>query len=259
MINEIVLITGGFDPIHSGHVDLIQNAARLIKASNHGGQLFIGLNSDAWLIRKKGAAFMPWHERATVLRAIKGVDKVFSFNDDDGTAIDAIRKIKAENPKTMLFFANGGDRTKENIPELITKDSMTDFLFGIGGTDKKNSSSWILQEWKAPKTERPWGYYRVLHHDDPRVKVKELTVNPGAALSLQRHARRSELWFVAGGIATLQNEIHDRGKEIVIPIFNTIRIHKNEWHRLVNKEDVPLKIIEIQYGDECVESDIERR
>jgi len=260
MINEIILVTGGFDPIHSGHINLLQNAARLIKASDHDGQLFVGLNSDAWLTRKKGAAFMPWHERAAVLRAIKGVDRVFSFNDDDGTAIDAIRKIRAENPKTMIFFANGGDRTKENIPEMVFKDDPAiKFLFGIGGDTKDNSSSWILKEWKSPKTERPWGYYRVLHHEDPHVKVKELTVNPGKALSLQRHERRSELWFVAEGIATLQNESLDKGKEILIPTFCSVRIYQNEWHRLVNKEDVPLKIIEIQYGEECVETDIERK
>jgi quercetin dioxygenase-like cupin family protein len=93
-------------------------------------------------------------------------------------------------------FANGGDRTQANIPEMSVQDSQVSFAFGVGGEDKRNSSSWILQEWKAPRTERQWGYYRVLH-EVPGMKVKELTVDPGQSLSMQRHQHRAEYWIVS--------------------------------------------------------------
>jgi mannose-6-phosphate isomerase-like protein (cupin superfamily) len=111
------------------------------------------------------------------------------------------------------------------------------------------------------KTDRPWGYYNVLHTQDTEVKVKELTVMPGERLSMQRHKDRSELWFVAEGTATV-NTINPRNtdKELlgVFNKFEYLRINKEEWHQLCNKEDTPLKVIEIQYGTNCIEEDIER-
>ena len=138
---KIVLVTGGFDPVHSGHIEYI-NAARKL-----GDVLFIGLNSDDWLIRKKGKPFMPWNERHIILSNIRSVDDVFAFDDSDGTAIDAIRRIREENPDHTIIFANGGDRTKENIPEMECGLEDVEFVFGVGGQDKKNSSSWILSNW----------------------------------------------------------------------------------------------------------------
>ena len=138
---KIVLITGGFDPVHSGHIEYI-NAARQI-----GDVLFVGLNSDDWLTRKKGKPFMNWHERHIILSNLRSVDDVFAFDDSDGTAIDAIRRIREENPDTTIVFANGGDRTKENIPEMSCGDEDVEFVFGVGGIEKKNSSSWILKKW----------------------------------------------------------------------------------------------------------------
>lgn len=138
---KLVLITGGFDPIHSGHIEYI-NAARKL-----GDYLFVGLNSDDWLTRKKGKPFLTWHERHIILSNLRSVDDVFAFDDSDGTAIDAIRRVREENPDHTIIFANGGDRTKENIPEMSIDDEDVDFVFGVGGTDKINSSSWILQKW----------------------------------------------------------------------------------------------------------------
>jgi mannose-6-phosphate isomerase-like protein (cupin superfamily) len=161
-------------------------------------------------------------------------------------------------PRNTIVFANGGDRTKENIPEMDTNIDNVEFLFGVGGENKMNSSSWILQEWKAPKTERQWGYYRVLH-EVPGTKVKELTVEPGNKLSLQRHFERSEYWMVAEGQATLLLGTNtDDCKSITLNKFDDIRIPKNTWHQLINNTDSPLKIIEIQYGKNCREEDIER-
>ena len=138
---SIVLVTGGFDPVHSGHIEYI-NAARKL-----GDVLFIGLNSDDWLTRKKGKPFMSWHERHIILSNLRSVYDVFAFDDSDGTAIDAIRRIREENPEQTIIFANGGDRTKENIPEMECGIDDVEFVFGVGGQEKKNSSSWILENW----------------------------------------------------------------------------------------------------------------
>jgi len=246
---KIVLVTGGFDPIHSGHIAYFKAARSL------GDMLLVGINSDEWLIRKKGRAFMPWNERLCIVNNLSMVDEVFTFNDDDGSAKHFIQQVRAHYPEAELIFANGGDRTKDNIPEMDVVDSNLSFVFGIGGEDKKNSSSWILEEWKAPKTERQWGYYRVLHTVGNSVKVKELTVDPGKTLSMQRHKYRSELWFVAEGFAG--NNWEYGGKKI--KLYKTETINPNEWHQLYNPTDKPLKVIEIQYGEACIEEDIERK
>ena len=255
-MKRIVLITGGFDPLHSGHIAYI-NAAREL-----GDLLIVGVNSDEWLRRKKGQEFMPWEERATIIAALHNVDRVINFNDSDNSAKDAIRKVRAINPAAQIIFANGGDRTKENIPEMDLLEEMLhlEFVFGVGGEDKKNSSSWILQEWKAPKTERQWGYYRVLH-EVPGMKVKELTVNPGKSLSMQRHNLRAEYWIVSAGSAVVNSQLTGgyAMPSTVLVQHEEYRVPVNEWHQLTNPFDVPLKVVEIQYGEQCVEEDIERK
>jgi len=246
---KIVLVTGGFDPIHSGHIAYFKAARTL------GDMLIVGLNSDDWLERKKGRAFMPWNERLCIVNNLSMVDEVFTFDDADGSARHFIQQVRAHYPDAELIFANGGDRTANNIPEMDVIDPKLRFEFAVGGTDKKNSSSWILEEWKAPKTVRPWGYYRVLHTVGNNVKVKELTVDPGKTLSMQKHNYRSELWFVAEGLAG--NNWDYGGKKI--KLYKTETINPNEWHQLHNPTDKPLKVIEIQYGERCEEEDIERK
>lgn len=253
-MKNIVLITGGFDPLHSGHLAYIQAAREL------GDILVVGVNSDAWLTRKKGRAFMPLRERTAILRAMRGVDHVMDFDDADGSAKKAIQMVRQSYPQDHIIFANGGDRTKTNIPEMDAADSNMEFRFGVGGENKANSSSWILEEWKAPQTRRPWGYYRVIH-EAPGVKVKELTVDPGAALSMQKHAARAEFWLVAAGEATVYslNRATDMDFRGRYRRHEYIHIASNEWHQLINEEPNPLKIVEIQYGERCEEDDIERR
>ena len=175
-MQKIVLVTGGFDPLHSGHIQYFKEAAKL------GDLLIVGLNSDAWLERKKGRAFMPLNERKTIIEHLSILDAVITYNDDDNSSRAAILKVREIWPDARIIFANGGDRTQSNIPEMDVVDDNLEFVFGVGGENKKNSSSWILKEWKAPKTDRAWGYYRVLH-EVPGMKVKELTVEPGKSLS----------------------------------------------------------------------------
>lgn len=251
---KIVLVTGGFDPIHSGHIELLKAAKKL------GDQLIVGLNSDDWLSRKKGQPFMPWQERNAILKELKCVDHVLDFDDSDGSA-NAFINYMLKNSRGDLIFANGGDRTSDNIPEMTIQDPRLTFEFGVGGDDKKNSSSWILREWKQPKTKRTWGNYRVLHELQPEVKVKELSVKPGASLSMQRHNHRQELWFVAQGQAEVDS-LTDEGqltKLTSLEKFDVLHVTKNEWHQLKNVGEELLKIVEIQFGEQCIEEDIERK
>jgi cytidyltransferase-like protein len=253
-MKKIVLVTGGFDPLHRGHIAYLESAKQL------GDRLVVGVNSDAWLTRKKGQAFMPWRERSAIIRALSCVDFVIDFDDADGTAKHAIQMTRQSYPQDHIIFANGGDRTDENIPEMDVDDTNLKFVFGVGGFNKANSSSWILEEWKAPKTERAWGYYRVLH-EVPGTKVKELTVMPNQNLSMQRHHDRAEHWHVAQGTATVYTINRKSDQELLgeFTQFQHIHINRGEWHQLCNETDQPLRVVEIQYGVNCVEEDIERR
>ena len=252
-MQKIIVVSGGFDPVHSGHIKLIKEARLL------GDMLIVGINSDEWLARKKGRAFMPWQERLCILNNLSSVDEVYTFDDEDGTACHLLEQVRAHYPDSQIVFANGGDRTEKNIPEQSVAG--VEFAFGIGGENKANSSSWILQEWKAPKTKRTWGYYRVLHEDGQQVKVKELTVNPGQRLSMQRHTDRAEHWFVSQGTATVNTLNTKSDVELLgeFDQFQHIHIDRTEWHQLCNLTEEPLKVVEIQYGLNCVEEDIERR
>jgi len=250
----IILATGGFDPLHSGHIQYLETAKKL------GDKLVVGVNSDAWLMRKKGQAFMSWKERATIVGNLRMVNEVIEFDDWDGSARHAIKTVRDRYPDARIVFANGGDRNRTNIPEMDIQDHNLEFEFGVGGSNKANSSSWILEEWKAPKTHRPWGHYRVLYEHGTKVKAKELVVEPGQRLSMQRHQHRSELWFVAAGTATVFTLNKDGESTFLAECqeHQNLMIFRNRWHQLVNLTDQPLKIVEIQYGDRCVEEDINR-
>jgi cytidyltransferase-like protein len=249
---KIVVTSGGFDPVHSGHIDYFYAARQL------GDMLVVGVNSDAWLQRKKGRAFMPISERFSIVNSLKPVDHTRTFDDSDGSACDLLEQIKQVHPDDEIIFANGGDRTKENIPEMSV--SGVTFAFGVGGENKRNSSSWILQEWKAPKTDRVWGYYRVLH-EVPGMKVKELTVEPGQSLSMQRHDFRSEYWIVSEGECVVNSMLPSgyRMSPKHLSKHQEFHIPVDEWHQLTNPFNHPCKIVEIQYGVNCIEEDIERR
>jgi len=248
---KIVLATGGFDPVHSGHIAYLKQAKTL------GDMLIVGLNSDKWLERKKGRAFMPWNERLCVINNLAMVDEVYTFDDEDGSARHFIKQARAHYPDARLIFANGGDRTKDNIPEL--SESGVEFVFGVGGDNKKNSSSDILRRWTSIEVERSWGSYTVLN-EIPGAKVKTLTVMPGQTLSMQRHQYRSEYWMVTEGTCminmALPGDLNNPPK--ILSKYDEWRVPKNTWHQLTNPFARPCTIVEIQYGEQCVEEDIER-
>lgn len=249
---EVVLITGGFDPIHSGHLSYIKAASDL------GQTLVIGVNSDEWLARKKGRSFMPTDERLNIIRAIHNVDYAITFDDADNSGKDAIKQVRQLFPDAKIIFANGGDRTKENIPEMDIDDDNIEFVFSVGGHDKKNSSSWILEEWKNPKTIRPWGWYRVLD-DKPGYKVKELVIEPGKSLSMQKHNKRNEHWYILKGQCDIKTQFYDDTTIIFKSENETYTIAAGVWHQGQNNYKEYCHILEVQHGSECSEEDIERK
>jgi mannose-6-phosphate isomerase-like protein (cupin superfamily) len=182
---------------------------------------------------------------------------VISFDDSDDTAINAIEKARALFPNDRIVFVNGGDRTKENIPEMVCED--VDFEFGVGGENKANSSSWILKEWSQPTVQRAWGTYTVLDTNGTW-QVKELSFDAGKSLSDQRHQHRSEHWHVVSGSILMELDYGMRRTEAkVYWPGQSIDIPKGVWHKATNVGTEPAKVIEVWLGDILKESDIERR
>ena len=249
---KIIVVSGGFDPIHSGHIAYFKSA------KEHGDKLIVALNSDKWLENKKGKAFMPFIERKEIIENLSCVDEVIDFADDDlGSAIEALQKVKKLYPNDKIYFANGGDRDKSNIPEMSVDG--IEFLFSVGGDDKKNSSSWILKTWQYFKEKRIWGKFYNLFEDDG-VKVKELIVHPGKGMSFQRHFKRSEIWLVSKGscVINYSKDSPDNRNSITLNKFDQYNVPLEEWHQITNPFDQPCHIIEIQYGEAVIEEDIER-
>ena len=187
---KILVVSGGFDPLHSGHLAYIN------KASLMGDRLIVALNSDNWLAQKKGQPFMCFGERKEILENLKAVNEVIGFDDADGSCCDALEQIKLLYPKDRIIFCNGGDRDKTNIPEMIVKN--IEFEFGVGGDDKKNSNSWILKNWLGEAEDRVWGKFFNLYTNE-KIKLKELIIHAGKGMSLQRHFSREEIWFISKG------------------------------------------------------------
>lgn len=251
---KIVVVTGGFDPLHSGHIAYFESAKFL------GDRLVVGVNSDDWLQRKKGRYFMPQKERASIIRALEVVNSVVPLSsemDGDDSCKKFLEYMCAHNQEDEIIFANGGDRNSGNIPEMEVAASNLSFKFGVGGEDKKNSSSWILSNWEKPTTQRKWGKYRDLDQNG-HWKVKELSIE--TSLSDQRHFHRSEHWHVVDGDLQMDLEylngyktskIYHSGESIDIP--------KKTWHKATNVGQYPCKVIEVWMGDELSEEDIERR
>ena len=137
------IVSGGFDPIHEGHIAMIKSSAE------RSDGVILLLNSDDWLCRKKGKNFMNFNTRRIICENLKGVIDVLPFDDADNSACDGIKRVREAYPDAELVFANGGDRTKDNIPEsVVCGECNVSLEFGVGGENKANSSSWILKNWE---------------------------------------------------------------------------------------------------------------
>ena len=130
-MKKIIAVSGGFDPIHMGHIRMIREAAKL-------GDVVVILNSDDWLKRKKSYSFMPWEQRAEIIQEFASVEIVSSFDDSDDTACAAIQKFRP------AAFANGGDRYESNTPEMdVCNELGIEMLWNIGGEKEQSSSALV--------------------------------------------------------------------------------------------------------------------
>ena len=248
---KISIVSGGFDPLHSGHIAYLEAAANL------GDELWVCLNSDQWLTAKKGKAFLPFEERKVLLEALRCVDKVIDFDDSDGSCSKGLEIIALQNPQAKLIFCNGGDRNHTNIPE--SANTSIELAFETGGSNKKNSSSSILASWKNDTEQRCWGKFRTLLTNS-NIKVKELVVGPKQGMSFQRHLHRSEVWFVFQGRCKVyfQKKEDTEIQLIALGPGDLLEVPLLAKHQIINDGDDDCLIIEIQYGKSISENDIER-
>ena len=251
MMFDVYLFTGGFDPLHSGHLSVIKSLP---------GNLVIGLNSDEWLTRKKGKPFLNIRERREIMSSLSGVISVIEFDDSDNSACDAIEVCLSRFKKSRIVFVNGGDREQTNTPEYkeYKNHPLVSFKFGVGGSNKLNSSSKILYDWGGYKEQRKWGRFITYNYNDG-VKLKRLEISPGEFISMQKHQDRNEFWLIESGSGIVKygfstdSLIHRN-----VAKHDQIVIEKGMWHQIINDKDGPLRIVEIQYGSRCEESDIIR-
>ena len=138
MYYDVVVLSGGFDPMHVGHLRMIQESAKMAEI------VIVGVNSDEWLMRKKGYVFMPHEERVEMVQGTRGVSKAMAFDDDDNSACDLLRRVRALWPNFKVAFANGGDRTSDNIPEIpVAEELDVHLIWGVGGGKVQSSSDLV--------------------------------------------------------------------------------------------------------------------
>ena len=241
-----VVVSGGFDPVHIGHLRLFKKARGL------GDHLTVILNSDNFLIEKKGFCFMPFEERKEILLGFASVNSVVECIDQDHTVRKTIEMLADEN--AIDIFANGGDRKNiEDIPEYqICKKNNIEMIFDIGG-EKLQSSSSLIDPFINYIEKRPWGKFENLMSSQ-NFLVKKISIQPRQKLSLQYHNHRAEYWVVVNGsgLITIDNE------EIKCSSGSTFQIKKNQLHRIENNNDEDLVLIEVQIGENLSEEDIVR-
>ena len=138
MYYDVIVLSGGFDPMHVGHLRMIQESAKMAQI------VVAGVNSDEWLMRKKGYVFMPHEERVEMVQGTRGVSKAMAFDDDDNSACDLLRRVRALWPNFKVAFANGGDRTSDNIPEIpVAEELDVHLIWGVGGGKIQSSSDLV--------------------------------------------------------------------------------------------------------------------
>jgi cytidyltransferase-like protein len=241
-INICIVVSGGFDPVHKGHLRMFQNAKGL------GENLIVILNNDDFLLKKKGYIFMGQDERKEIIEGFECVDEVIISIDEDLTVCSTLELLASQGRADV--FANGGDRrnTNDNPEYQICSKHNIEMLFNIGGEKIQSSSDLVKNEVK-----KPWGKYLTFEQGDGYL-VKRINVDAGESLSLQSHEHRTELWVVVKGEATVtldgQKKIHNKGECIFIPLKSK--------HRLENMSKDPLELIEVQFGDILSEEDIIR-
>lgn len=241
-----VAVSGGFDPIHIGHVRLFKKAKKL------GDKLVVIVNNDNWLHDKKGFAFMPEIERKELIASLPEVDKVVLTDHVPGeyfvdkSVCKMLRKLKPD------VFVNGGDRKPDGdpVPEVALCEQLgIKMAYNVGRGGKVQSSSWMIQKASKPvkRTARPWGEYYGWDQGDTW-NLKTIYIKPNSRLSLQYHRHREECWLLAEGdaIATLHDS---RGKPQRIQLKKGVMycVGKKQVHRLESKKGGI--VVEVAYGN----------
>jgi len=243
-----VAVSGGFDPLHIGHVRMFEAARKL------GDKLVVILNNDNWLRDKKGFAFMPAKERAEIIKKFPFVDKVVITDhkpsDPDRSVVRALRKIMP------AIFANGGDRdTKDakkkssslNADHAFCKEHGIRVLFNVGHGGKVQSSSWVVRDAARAfnRSVRPWGEYYGWD-SDKGWNLKTIYIKPNKRLSLQYHHHREEWWLLVAGDALAT--FGEGKKSVVIPLKKgeVLRVGKKQVHRLSSRKGGV--VVEVAYG-----------
>jgi cytidyltransferase-like protein len=256
-LDPIVIVSGGFDPVHKGHMALFNAAAK-------HGKVHVLLNSDDWLTRKKGAPLLSFQTREEVLRNMASVHVIHSVDDRDETVLSGLLELRKKYPNTKIFFANGGDRRIDSVPEMwLCKDLEIHLLWNVGG-DKIDSSSKLLNQYMDSAhstkniTHRNWGDYEIIGSGEGWL-AKILTIEPGKSISLQKHTHRSEEWLILKGYGCYTGNEQDCYTIRVYPGLK-ISIPKLTWHWVKNTEKImSLQILEAWFGEKLEESDIERK
>lgn len=240
---KIVTVSGGFDPIHVGHIRMFKEARSL------GDKLVVILNNDNWLRAKKGFTFMPEQERAEIIRHFPFVDDVVITkhlpDDSDRSVCRELREIKP------TVFANGGDRFADDVPEAkLCAELGIKMHFMVGG-GKAQSSSWLTGNIPGKITKKPWGSMEMFRYSD-KWWIKTITVEPKQRLSLQKHSKRSEIWICLEGDVTAEIS----GKQHPMYVGDIVNFDKGTMHRLSSKNGGT--IVEVAHGEEVSEKDITR-
>jgi D-beta-D-heptose 7-phosphate kinase/D-beta-D-heptose 1-phosphate adenosyltransferase len=237
-----VAVSGGFDPLHIGHVRLFKAARALCD------KLVVILNNDNWLRAKKGFTFMSQRERAEIIRSFTFVDKVVitdhKKNDPDTSISRTLEKIQP------AIFANGGDRKNvKDIPEAaVCKKYGIKMVFNVGHGGKVQSSSWMIEAARKPasKTVRPWGEY-FAWDKGKGWNLKTIYIKPQSRLSLQYHHHREEWWLLVQGDAQATTGKGGDSQTIELKKGEVFRVGKKQVHRLSSKKGGI--VVEVAYGD----------
>ena len=235
-----VAVSGGFDPLHIGHVRMFK------QAKAYGDVLIVIVNNDNWLRDKKGFVFMPQRERVEMLRALPFVDEVVltghKKGDPDRSVSRALERVRPH------VFANGGDRFKSNVPEVaVCKRLGIEMVFNIGEGGKVQSSSWMVRDVSRNflRSVRPWGEFYGWD-EGPEWKLKTLYIKPGKRLSLQYHRHRAELWVLVKGDATATIEANGKTHKAKLINGQLFAVPAHAMHRLESKRGAT--IVEIALG-----------
>ena len=248
-----VIVSGGFDPIHLGHLNLINEASKL-------GKVIVIVNSDEFLLKKKGFYLIPSNERVEIIRNLKNVASVFLSIDKDASVSESIKTLAADKSFNIKFFANGGDRKNESdIPEKkICEENDIKLIFDVGGGKTQSSSSLFKEaidifNFYKNYTKKPWGSYLNLLKES-NFLVKKILVDVNEEISYQSHKYRDEHWILVDGSLEVINGSSTR----ILKSNDYDFIKRGAKHKIKNIGSSTAVMIEIQFGDKIDENDINR-